>query len=74
MECIERCREFRAQGKRQQLVLLPVGSGKTLVMAHVIRQILAEHQEKKKVLVLAHRKELLDQIKSSRSHDTTITL
>ena len=65
-ECVELCHSKWKEGINKQLVLLPVASGKTLIMAHLIQQVLSTHRGNKKVLVLAHRRELLHQTKQSR--------
>jgi DNA repair protein RadD len=48
----------RAAGSRRILVVAPTGSGKTVIAAHMIE---AWHARGKRILVVAHRKELLDQ-------------
>ena len=53
-------------GQNRQLVLLPVASGKTVIMAHLIDQVISSMNQKKKILVLAHRREILHQTKSSK--------
>jgi superfamily II DNA or RNA helicase len=49
---------FRA-GKRSPLIVLPTGGGKTVVFCHMVR---AAYDKGLRVLILAHRVELLDQI------------
>lgn len=53
-EAIE-CLQASLQARDTALCVLPTGAGKTVVFAEVIRQM------QKKTLVLAHRKELLEQ-------------
>ena len=56
-QCLERLRQRYREGKRRLLVSLPTGTGKTLIFAqfpHYFRM-------KKRLLVLAHREELLEQ-------------
>jgi len=48
-------------GKKRQVVSLPVGSGKTVVMANLLSNIPNRSPKATKTLVLAHREELLDQ-------------
>jgi superfamily II DNA or RNA helicase len=52
------CIRARLQSSDTALCVLPTGTGKTVVFSEVIRQL------QKKTLVIAHRKELLDQAKS----------
>lgn len=55
IECLETVlREYKA-GINRQLVTLPTGSGKTVVMSAIA------HQLNKKTLILAHREELINQ-------------
>ena len=51
-------RERYAAGDRATLVVLPTGTGKTVVFSEVARRVVANGR---RVLVLAHRRELLDQ-------------
>ena len=60
IECIEACESAWNEGKNKQLVMLPVASGKTVVMAFLIKKLF-EKNKNKKILVLAHRNELLQQ-------------
>ena len=56
-QCLEHLRQRYREGKRRLLVSLPTGTGKTLIFAqfpHYFRM-------KKRLLVLAHREELLEQ-------------
>ena len=58
-ECLERLKRRYREGKRRVLVSLPTGTGKTIVFAHFPRYF----RMKKRLLVLAHREELLQQAK-----------
>ncbi len=58
-ECLERLKQRYRQGKRRVLVSLPTGTGKTVIFAHFPRYF----RMKKRLLVLAHREELLQQAK-----------
>ncbi|KAL7748845.1 putative ATP-dependent helicase IRC3 [Sorochytrium milnesiophthora] len=63
-ECISTCLEqLHNRNVRRQLVSLPVGSGKTVIFANLIQQLRSAqpNADDHKVLVLAHRTELLDQ-------------
>lgn len=60
-ECINTCLEEFAKGITRQAVSLPVGSGKTVVFANLISRLPEIGPGGKKVLVLAHREELLAQ-------------
>ncbi|KAI8060876.1 P-loop containing nucleoside triphosphate hydrolase protein [Gongronella butleri] len=59
--CIETCLAKLKEGQRRQVVSLPVGSGKTVVMANLIPAIPNPSKLATKTLVLAHRAELLEQ-------------
>ena len=48
---------------RSALVVLPTGCGKTIVFASVIQRLLADGGKKARILVLAHREELIAQAK-----------
>jgi superfamily II DNA or RNA helicase len=56
-ECLERLRVRYREGRRRLLVSLPTGTGKTVVFAAMP----GFFEMKKRMLVLAHRQELLDQ-------------
>jgi len=54
-EAIQAIRDAQTRGVTRPLVVLPVGAGKTIVFAHLLRQRAG------RALVLAHRDELLQQ-------------
>jgi ATP-dependent helicase IRC3 len=54
-ECIKKSLDSWKNGSRRIAVSLPVGSGKTVIFSNLIRNL------EGKVMVLAHRKELLVQ-------------
>ena len=56
-ECLAALRRAYGEGRRRVLVSLPTGTGKTVVFA----RFPAYFQMKRRLLVLAHRRELLDQ-------------
>ena len=59
----------QARGVRRPLVVLPVGAGKTVVFAHLLRRRLG------RALVLAHRDELLQQaVAKLRLVDPTVQI
>ncbi|KAF7728368.1 hypothetical protein EC973_006176 [Apophysomyces ossiformis] len=60
-ECIDSCLGRLAQGDRRQVVSLPVGSGKTVVMSNLIPRVPNPTPYATKTLILAHRSELLEQ-------------
>ena len=66
-ECIEASLTAFKKGIKRQVVSLPVGSGKTVVFANLINQ-LPNTGEASKVLVMAHREELLNQAFRQISH------
>lgn len=55
-ECLDAVKKELDRGVRKQLVVLPTGSGKTVVAAHMPKCI-----KPARVLFLAHREELIDQ-------------
>ncbi|KAL0095112.1 P-loop containing nucleoside triphosphate hydrolase protein [Phycomyces blakesleeanus] len=63
-ECIDSCLQKLSEGVRRQVVSLPVGSGKTVVMANLIPKLPAPTPIATKTLILAHRVELLEQARS----------
>ncbi|KAI9323471.1 P-loop containing nucleoside triphosphate hydrolase protein [Dichotomocladium elegans] len=58
-ECIRVCLEEYQRGIRRQVVSLPVGA--CVIMANMIPRIPSPTETAQKTLILAHRKELLDQ-------------
>lgn len=56
-QCLAAIEKAYWRGVRRQLVCLPTGTGKTVVFAHLPQHL----RMKKRMLVLAHREELLDQ-------------
>jgi len=61
-ECIQACVDkFLKENVRRQAVSLPVGSGKTVIFSNLIQQIPPPQPDATKVLVIAHRQELLYQ-------------
>ncbi|KAJ9059194.1 putative ATP-dependent helicase IRC3 [Entomophthora muscae] len=60
-ECIEATLKSLREGFHRQAVSLPVGTGKTVVMSHLIPLIPSPTPEATKTLVIAHRQELLFQ-------------
>ncbi len=63
-QCLERLRQRYRDGKRRLLVSLPTGTGKTVIFA----QFPHYFGMKKRLLVLAHREELLEQARQ-KFHD-----
>ena len=55
---IEQLRELIAAGHRSSLLISPTGSGKTVTFSAIVRASVARG---KRVIVVAHRKELIDQ-------------
>ncbi|KAF9541746.1 hypothetical protein EC957_002704 [Mortierella hygrophila] len=60
-ECIDKCLENLKNGIMRQVVSLPVGSGKTVIFSHMMKQVPAPFRGANKTLILAHRQELLEQ-------------
>lgn len=65
-EMIDRLEEAWGQ-YRSVMVQMPTGTGKTVLMADVIRRKMADVRRKKSdgILIVAHRRELLDQIRGT---------
>ncbi|KAF9099745.1 hypothetical protein BGX23_012139 [Mortierella sp. AD031] len=63
-ECIDACLQNLKEGKMRQIVSLPVGSGKTVIFSHLMKQVPAPFPGANKILVLAHRQELLEQTRN----------
>jgi len=61
-ECIQACVDkLLKENVRRQAVSLPVGSGKTVIFSNLIQKIPPPQPDVTKVLVIAHRQELLHQ-------------
>lgn len=60
-ECVEYVRSNWKQGVLQQLVVMATGTGKTVVFARIIQKLWPYMTKGGKVLVFAHREELVDQ-------------
>lgn len=58
-ECIDMVNKAWADGMRRPAVVLPTGSGKTVIFAHLATRFIREHGQR--VVVLVHRDELADQ-------------
>lgn len=58
LDAIEEVFRLIAAGERRILVVSPTGSGKTVIIAEIIRRLKAQHQ---KVLFLDHRREITTQ-------------
>lgn len=54
-QAIKQISKHYQQGTRRQLLILPTGSGKTVIFAHLSRRV------NKRTLIIAHREELLTQ-------------
>jgi len=59
-ECVDAIRSALAGGMRRPATVLPTGAGKTVVFAHLIVEWMRENPGRR-VLVLAHRTELIEQ-------------
>ncbi|KAF9439310.1 hypothetical protein BGZ76_003840 [Entomortierella beljakovae] len=60
-ECIDECLKNLEKGVMRQIVSLPVGSGKTVIFSHLMKQVPEPFPGANKTLILAHRQELLEQ-------------
>lgn len=60
-ECVDAVERAFDAGTRRCGVILPTGAGKTVVFSELIRRWLKNPARRGRVLVLAHREELLDQ-------------
>ncbi|KAF9388321.1 hypothetical protein CPB97_001245 [Podila verticillata] len=63
-ECIETCLANLKEGTMRQIVSLPVGSGKTVIFSHLMKQVPSPFPGATKTLILAHRQELLEQTRN----------
>lgn len=63
LDAIEALRQGWADGKNRVAVVLPTGSGKTVVFSHLAHQML-DNLDGRRVLVIAHREELIEQAAS----------
>ncbi|CCH42847.1 putative ATP-dependent RNA helicase [Wickerhamomyces ciferrii] len=59
LDCIESCLQALEENKRRIGAVLPTGSGKTVVFAHLLNQVKPRKGYGDKTLILAHRKELI---------------
>ena len=57
-EAIDNLRASLQQGSKSPLLVMPTGAGKTVVFAEISKRL---RQNKHNVLILVHRKELIDQ-------------
>ncbi len=69
VEVVAEIERLIATGTRRMIVVSPTGSGKTVIAAEIIRKAVAEG---KRVLVLAHRREIISQT-SDKLSDNDIT-
>ncbi|KAG0254997.1 hypothetical protein BG011_005396 [Mortierella polycephala] len=60
-ECIDTCLDNLQNGIMRQIVSLPVGSGKTVIFSHLMKKVPSPFPGAHKTLILAHRRELLEQ-------------
>lgn len=60
-ECISTSLNHLSAGLKRVAVSLPVGSGKTVIFTQLVKRWTPTDPRAKKVLILAHRKELLFQ-------------
>ncbi|KAF9401800.1 hypothetical protein BGZ94_005094, partial [Podila epigama] len=63
-ECIDTCLANLKKGIMRQIVSLPVGSGKTVIFSHLMKQVPSPFPGATKTLILAHRQELLEQTRN----------
>ena len=71
VEMLDRVMEAWDSGKRRVLVQMPTGTGKTVLMAEVIRSEKRKvKSEEFQVLIVAHRRELIEQIKETLDRRT----
>lgn len=69
-ESLDAINKRLSEGINKQILVLPTGSGKTIVFSHLIK----ERQKLGKTLILAHREELLTQAQDKLTQvDSTIT-
>lgn len=60
-ECVQDCLTAFQEGKRRIAVSLATGGGKTMIFTHLIHRVKPLTPNRNKVLVIAHRKELIQQ-------------
>jgi superfamily II DNA or RNA helicase len=58
-DVIDRVADESAAGRRRVLLVAPTGSGKTVIAAAMIAEAC---QARRRVLVIAHRREIVDQL------------
>lgn len=60
-ECLDKIKELHTQGKHRQLVSLATAGGKTIIFAHLIKELQC------RALIIAHTAELLEQAKEKKA-------
>lgn len=60
-ECIEAVLDYVSKGERRLGISLATGSGKTVIFSHLIDQIPAPTKNATQTLIIAHRRELVEQ-------------
>lgn len=68
-ECIDQCLQALEDGITRQVVSLPVGSGKTVILSNLIKRLGPPKDPRRtRILVCAHREELLHQASRQIQH------
>lgn len=65
-ECVESVEQYFADGGKRGAVVLPTASGKTIMFSHLGKRFVEQHPNKK-VLILSHTDELVNQAKNKFS-------
>lgn len=61
-DLVDKARISLAEGHRSTLVVAPTGAGKTIIFSYICQKA---YEKGKRILILAHRKELIEQISES---------